>query len=304
MKHHYPNYAAVHFEEFHQRLIDNYDARKDFWMNKAFPKSPKNALNSAFDESMKIFALKQFVDRTEFNSINDLNIANCSGISHYRLNVNDGKPIQFTVEGKTFQTTGQYTEDFFYFDRWLRHLCVAITLRDNAAIQFLCSINKEVFQNVRLANMPIDDVLMDFIQGMFDPEADHRSLILNMMESTGPENYTQMRANYVAQILLPMANLFMMALTNVDEEKYHDVWRNAVSSHQEYWSSDTELAEDYQGWISFPILAASVLMFDKKGYKLPTELSDAEKIYVPEWLVYGDFEPQPSVGVDFYEGEV
>jgi len=269
-----------------------------------FHEYPVDFLIKANQRLIQVLCHVNLRENSKSQLIGFLGLANQTGISHYRMIVNNGKPMQFTVEGKTFQTTGQYTEDFFYFDRWLRHLCVAITLRDNAAIQFLCSIKKEAFQNVRLANMPIDDVLMDFIQGMFDPEADHRSLILNMMESTGPENYTQMRANYVAQILLPMANLFMMALTNVDEEKYHDVWRNAVSSHQEYWSSDTELAEDYQGWISFPILAASVLMFDKKGYKLPSDLSDAEKIYVPEWLVYGDFEPQPSVGVDFFEGEV
>jgi len=269
-----------------------------------FHEYPVDFLIKANQRLIQVLCHVNLRENSKSQLIGFLGLANQTGISHYRMIVNNGKPMQFTVEGKTFQTTGQYTEDFFYFDRWLRHLCVAITLRDNAAIQFLCSIKKEAFQNVRLANMPIDDVLMDFIQGMFDPEADHRSLILNMMESTGPENYTQMRANYVAQILLPMANLFMMALTNADEEKYHEVWRNAVSSHQEYWSSDTELAEDYQGWISFPILAASVLMFDKKGYKLPSDLSDAEKIYVPEWLVYGDFEPQPSVGVDFFEGEV
>jgi len=299
MNHHSPNFKSFVFDRVKKRFLRYKEINKDGFLNQ-----PLNFLQSSNSDVIEMLSYCAINHVSASELVSSLALANQTGISHYRMIVNNGKPMQFTVEGKTFQTTGQYTEDFFYFDRWLRHLCVAITLRDNAAIQFLCSINKEVFQNVRLANMPIDDVLMDFIQGMFDPEADHRSLILNMMESTGPENYTQMRANYVAQILLPMANLFMMALTNVDEEKYHDVWRNAVSSHQEYWSSDTELAEDYQGWISFPILAASVLMFDKKGYKLPTELSDAEKIYVPEWLVYGDFEPQPSVGVDFYEGEV
>ena len=287
----------------YQRLLNKFSKHWKVFMDTGFKSYPFDYLLEANNSALLTFCHQGL--RTRNNElISYMNLANQAGISSYRLIVNDGRTISFTINGKVFETVGKYTEDFFYFDRWLRHLCVAITLRDNAAIQFLCSIKKETFQNVRLANMPIDDVLMDFIQGMFDSEADHRSLILKMMESTGPENYTQMRANYVAQILLPMANLFMMALTNVDEEKYHDVWRNAVSSHQEYWSSDTELAEDYQGWISFPILAASVLIFDKKGYKLPTELSDAEKIYVPEWLVYGDFEPQPSVGVDFYEGEV
>ena len=299
MQTHPPKLKSFTLERVRARFVRNWNT-----FTEGFKNHPAAYLSKANEQAIQTLCYINLNPSDRQEAINYLSLSNQTAISYYRGVISHGTTITFSINEVEHEAIAQDNKDYFYFGRWLRHLCVAITLRDNAAIQFLCSIKKEAFQNVRLANMPIDDVLMDFIQGMFDPEADHRSLILNMMESTGPENYSQMRANYVAQILLPMANLFMMALTNVDEEKYHEVWRNAVSNHQEYWSSDTELAEDYQGWISFPILAASVLMFDKKGYKLPSDLSDAETIYVPEWLVYGDFESQPSVGVDFYEGEV
>ncbi len=304
MSHQYPYFSAVSFDEFHNDLFQEFIARKKLCMEKAFLKAPKASLVSIYDEACKVFCVKQIYGASTFDLIKDLSFANQTGISFYRYIRNEGKKYRFTIEDKTFETVGQFTENSFYFDRWLRHLCVAIILRDNAAIQFLCKIKKETFKSVRLANMPIDDALMDFIQSLFDANADHRTLIMIMMDSTGPENYSHIRARYATNILMPMANLFMMVLTNVDEEKYQEVWRNAVKSHQDYWSSDSDLVEDYQGWVSFPILAASVMMFDKKGYKLPSDLNDAEKLYVPKWLVYGEFDPQPSVSVDFYEGEI
>ena len=98
---------------------------------------------------------------------------------------------------------------------------------------------------------------------------------------------------------MPFSDLLTMVMTRVDEETYHQSWIKAVASHKEYWSSNKRLSEEHDGWISFPITAVSSLMYDQKGFKLPKKSP-----YVPEWLVYGEFEPQPSVEADFYEGEI
>ncbi len=51
--------------------------------------------------------------------------------------------------------------------------------------------------------------------------------------------------------------------------------------------------------ISFPITVVFSLMYDQKGFKPPKKPP-----YEPECLVYGEFEPQPSVSSDFYESEI
>jgi len=306
MKHHNYLSGTSHSLKMLDGIASDYDRLKKFSEEKAFPKSPLSALNGGNKKAQEAFSMIGMrSDKRSSDLIGFLSYANQTGINYFRMILNDGKSMQFTVEEKTYQTVGKFSSDWFYFDPWLAQLMTAISLRDNAAIQLLCKIPVADFQKAKPEFTDSFDIaLMPMIQGLFSAEANHVELIQNMMAHTGPENYTSMRAPYATQVLMPMANLMVMALSNVDEAHYQQTWRKALESHIAYWTMDQELKNDYEGWVAFPIIAASVMMYDKKGYKLPADLTDDEKLYVPEWLVYGDFEPQPSVGVDFFEGEV
>jgi len=289
-----------------ERVIKMYDRSKKTKAEiNSFEVNPLNALHSSHENAFRTFNNVVLCNLELDEKLKYLVEMNQTGVNYFRMILNDGKPMQFTVEGNAYQTVGKYSSDWFYFDPWLAQLMTAVALRDNAAIKLLCKIPVADFQKAKPEFTDTFDIaLMPMIQGLFSTEANHVELIQNMMAHTGPENYTAMRAPYATQVLMPMANLMVMALSNVDEAHYHHTWRKALESHVSYWTMDQDLKNSYNGWVAFPIIAASVMMYDKKGYKLPADLTDDEKLYVPEWLVYGDFEPQPSVGVDFFEGEV
>lgn len=261
--------------------------------------SPVNFLWASNRDVDNVFCYQYIAGANRTDLVKYLNWIHQTGLAHFRFVTSEGKWIRFTIDDQHYEVEGQYCSNNFNFYYWLRNLCTSILLRDNAAIKRICQIDKVWFQSVPMGNNPFDNSLMDMIIGAFSGDKNFKQLVIDVMDKSDPKYLTETEASYAYNILLPFSNLLTMAVTRVDEKTYQEAWIKAVDSHKEYWSSNKRLSEEHDGWISFPITAVSSLVYDHKGFKLPKKSE-----YVPEWLVYGDFEPQPSVGIDFYEGEI
>ena len=198
-----------------------------------------------------------------------------------------------------FQVQGRYNADNFNFYAWLRHLSVGLILRDQAAVSRICQITKKDFHHGAMDNNPFDDAVMDFVGGVFNGVVDIEDRLREVMVKSDPKYIPVSEQDYAFLVLLPFFNLMVMALTRVDEATYHKAWKEAVDSHNQYWNGSKQKRDAADGWVSLSIIAASSMIYDRKGYKLPEK-----SVYVPDWLVYGDFERPSSVGADFFEGEI
>ncbi|GAA3941047.1 immunity 49 family protein [Litoribacillus peritrichatus] len=264
--------------------------------------APKIYLRSANNVAVELFCYEVQIEQDCNKLAGYLNLIHQTGVSYYRFVTSEGKEIRFTIDGKAYKTVGEYCSDDFRFYYWLRHLCVAILLKDNAAIVRLCQITKEHFRNVPMGNNEYTDSIMDFLGAVLGDAEEGTSLrttIMAALEKSGIEFKSQDVKDYALLILFPFVKLMILTVTNADEDEYREAWLDAVKSHKEYWNSCKRLRDEHDGWISFPITAVSSLMYDQKGFKLPKKSP-----YVPEWLVYGEFEQPPSVATDFYEGEI
>ena len=282
----------------YERSLEMFNESWQTVLNK-LPEYPDSYLHLGCTETDRVFGY-QFLGGLDKETLTHyLYLMHQTAIAHYRFVTSEGKRIKFTIDHKTFETEGQFTPDNFRFYYWLRHLCVAVLLKDQAAIQRLCKIDKLWFRKVPMGNNVFDDALMDMIIGVFTGDKNLKQHVMAVMKTSDQKNLTDTEAKFAYNILMPFSELLTMAITKVDEATYQKAWLNAVKSHKEYWSSNKRLSEEHNGWISFPITAVSSLIYDQKGFKLPKQSP-----YVPEWLVYGDFELQPSVGEDFFEGEI
>ena len=260
---------------------------------------PKAYLPSINDLMIEKFGLQVLTNEPAEEALESLVMANQSGVSYFRFITRDKQDIQFTIGSQQFHTKGEYTADFFRFYYWLRHFTVGLTLRDQMAVSRICQITKKDFHHGVMDNNPFDDALMDFFGGVFNGAEDIEGRLREVMIKSDPKFIPQPVQEFAFLILLPFFNLMVMALTRVDEATYHKAWKEAVDSHNQYWNGSKQKRDAADGWVSLPIIAASSMIYDRKGYKLPEK-----SVYVPDWLVYGDFERPSCVGADFVEGEI
>ncbi|ELR64581.1 hypothetical protein C942_02394 [Photobacterium marinum] len=125
-----------------------------------------------------------------------------------------------------------------------------------------------------------DFTFVDFIKGLFSPEADIGLLLVKAMEATDPEGMHPERADYILNTRVPLLALYRCFLSD-EQEEFAEKLDEALKSHEDWWSND---ASDPEGWISLELVAVLALAYMNKGWTVPVE-SD----YIPQWLVTGKY---------------
>ena len=245
------------------------------------------------------FCYHSFTEDSRLDSLLSLNFAHQAGASYFRLISNAGKEISFTIDGIKYQAEGKSSTDYTRFYYWFRHLCTAVILRDEAAIKLLCKVGVDSKLQKLISTCGFDSAAIDFLAKALTGDGDIKPLVLEALKQSDPKFVEEYYQDYVYFIVIPFIKLLAIAFLDVSEQEYKTAWNQAIKDHKHYWNSCARLRKEHDGWVSFPIMAASAFIFDKKGFRLPKD-----SVYIADWLVYGDFEPQPSVGDDFFEGEI
>ena len=97
-----------------------------------------------------------------------------------------------------------------------------------------------------------------------------------------PDGLNSSRFDYATNILLPLLPLYRCILSS-DQVEFSEMLEEAVLKHKDFWSKG-ENKYNSEGWIALPLIAASVIAFDNKGFKITFKTD-----YIPSWLVKHEF---------------
>jgi len=99
------------------------------------------------------------------------------------------------------------------------------------------------------------------------------------MIAIDPNIHEGEREEYLFHIKGSELNLYVSIFSD-DANKYNEYLAKAIRNHRKYWGETENKRYTSQGWISYPLTAASVIAKDNMNYELKIDSP-----YVPIWLV-------------------
>ena len=167
-------------------------------------------------------------------------------------------------------------------NNWLLAFYSSIIARNNEAINYLITVDNDVFKQARLSEprTPFDYALSDLLKGFFNPSADLAILIEQAYLTCNPDDYADDEIYlYVSRLEWPLIPVITAIFTDNGEQEYNQAMEKALLAHKEYYS-DEERIGSRRGGLAIPLIALAIIAKDVKGYKLTVENG-----YIPAWLI-------------------
>ncbi|MBB1369019.1 immunity 49 family protein [Pseudoalteromonas sp. SR44-5] len=204
------------------------------------------------------------------------------GLGIFQSNANDGQAFPFFYDDEYLEVVGKKNPENAEHPVWLLALYAAIIVRNQDAIDFLTTIDNEVFVNSNYGNQlkPFDYALADLLKGLFAPSADLAHLLEQAYITSNPDDYPIDEAYlYASRLKWPLVSVIEAIFTENGEQAYNSTMEKALLLHQEYYSDEERMWND-RGAISIPLTAMAVIAKEVKGYQL-----SVENEYIPDWLI-------------------
>ncbi|MBB1335988.1 MULTISPECIES: immunity 49 family protein [unclassified Pseudoalteromonas] len=204
------------------------------------------------------------------------------GLGIFQSNANDGQAFPFFYDDEYLEVVGKKNPENAEHPVWLLALYAAIIVRNQEAIDFLTTIDNEVFVNSNYGNQlkPFDYALADLLKGLFAPSADLAHLLEQAYITSNPDDYPIDEAYlYASRLKWPLVSVIEAIFTENGEQAYNSTMEKALLLHQEYYSDEERMWND-RGAISIPLTAMAVIAKEVKGYQL-----SVENEYIPDWLI-------------------
>jgi len=257
----------------------------------SFPASykvrPLQLLTNHKADCFKLFASAEEMRKKEQDesyqtlALDYLRQANEFAIVQYKLALNLGKPTSFILKGQEFEVIAPEKSHFTTVDYWYKDLAVSLILRDKASTQALLKYQpKDTIRNGELSSF--DAALCEFIKGIFDDDADIRSLFLSLVDIVANGNEIGSRQGYIDLCIMPTIMAWAALIEN-NMEKFEQSVLDATKYLYSYYHK-SEWEGDPYGWFPPLLIAAAVFAHDQYGYNL-----QHDNPYIPQWLVQGDF---------------
>lgn len=205
----------------------------------------------------------------------------------YKLAFNPDKEVEVIFRDTPVSHKGKAYTAYMGFNSWLESWSVFFVLRDRSGIELMISAPNEVFERADIKWDKLDYNLLEIFRNIYNTDADMVQLLINAMESTGPDSghYTanKQAVNYVLYIYEPLIRVYD-ALLRRDESDFNTQLQDALELHKKYWGTEKDNKNnDSRGWISWYLLAPVAMAYDF-GMKL-----EVTSDYIPEWLVKEEF---------------
>jgi len=200
----------------------------------------------------------------------------------FQSNANDGQAFPFFYDDEYLEVVGKKNPENAEHPVWLLALYAAIIVRNQEAIDFLTTIDNEVFVNSNYGNQlkPFDYALADLLKGLFNPDADLAHLLEQAYVTSNPGDYPIDEAYlYASRLKWPLVSIIEAIFTEDGEQAYNSAMEKALLLHQEYYSDEERMWND-RGAISIPLTAMAVIAKEVKGYQLTIKNE-----YIPDWLI-------------------
>lgn len=200
----------------------------------------------------------------------------------FQSNANDGQAFAFFYDDEYLEVVGKKNPENAEHPVWLLALYAAIIVRNQEAIDFLTTIDNEVFVNSNYGNQlkPFDYALADLLKGLFNPNADLAHLLEQAYVTSNPGDYPIDEAYlYASRLKWPLVSIIEAIFTEDGEQAYNSAMEKALLLHKEYYS-DEERSGSRSGGLAIPLIAMAVIAKEVKGYQL-----SVENEYIPDWLI-------------------
>lgn len=165
--------------------------------------------------------------------------------------------------------------------RWLQGYLYATICRDKASLKLLCSTPLATLRASSTKSPEYKYLLVDALQSWHRGQEDVANRFIAAMDATDPHRPDIADSDYTLRIDVPMITCLLYAAAA--QPDFGEKLANGVASHKKFWTLTEDLSEDWDGFLSIPLLAAAALAFD--GH-LSFEVDSA---YLPMRLVKGEF---------------
>ncbi len=246
-------------------------------------KNPSLGLQTQFKRNLiESFPMEAIENPNGYHAWLYLLRASQLGHGIFQSNANDGQAFAFFYDYEYLEVIGKKNPENAEHPVWLLALYAAIIVRNQEAIDFLTTIDNEVFVNSNYGNQrkPFDYALADLLKGLFNPNADLAHLLEQAYVTSNPDDYPIDEAYlYASRLKWPLVSIIEAIFTEDAEQAYNSAMEKALLLHQEYYSDEERMWND-RGAISIPLTAMAVIAKEVKGYQLTIKNE-----YIPDWLI-------------------
>lgn len=239
-------------------------------------------LGKQVDKALEIFILNEVNNGNPEVNLNYLRQAAVFGVGNFMYSSYPGEDVSFKINDDIVNLTGKRVSAYMHTSLWMKSLFINMLLRSQNGIEELCKTPNEVFENANIKPNEFDISLVNLFKGLFDASANMSTLIKETIEASAPENIEPERQNFIYDITSPVISLVYHLLKN-DETSFNEELVSALESHKKFWSQ-AKRVDDYNGWISIPLLALCSLAVDNKEFKITVESE-----YIPKWIYQKQF---------------
>ena len=213
-----------------------------------------------------------------------LYVIRASQLGHgiFQSNAHDGQPFPFFYDDEYIEVIGKKDDYGTKHNNWLLAFYSSIIARNNEAINYLITVDNDVFKQARLSEQrtPFDYALSDLLKGLFNPSADLANLIEQAYLTCNPDDYADDEIYlYVSRLEWPLIPVITAIFTDNGEQEYNQAMEKALLAHKEYYDNEDHEGAN-EGAIPLALTALAIIAKDVKGYKLTVENG-----YIPAWLI-------------------
>ena len=213
-----------------------------------------------------------------------LYVIRASQLGHgiFQSNAHDGQPFPFFYDDEYIEVIGKKDDYGTKHNNWLLAFYSSIIARNNEAINYLITVDNDVFKQARLSEQrtPFDYALSDLLKGLFNPSADLANLIEQAYLTCNPDDYADDEIYlYVSRLEWPLIPVITAIFTDNGEQEYNQAMEKALLAHREYYNNEDHEGAN-EGAIPLALTALAIIAKDVKGYKLTVDNG-----YIPAWLI-------------------
>ena len=213
-----------------------------------------------------------------------LYVIRASQLGHgiFQSNAHDGQPFPFFYDDEYIEVIGKKDDYGTKHNNWLLAFYSSIIARNNEAINYLITVDNDVFKQARLSEQrtPFDYALSDLLKGLFNPSADLANLIEQAYLTCNPDDYADDEIYlYVSRLEWPLIPVITAIFTDNGEQEYNQAMEKALLAHKEYCDNEDHEGAN-EGAIPLALTALAIIAKDVKGYKLTVDNG-----YIPAWLI-------------------
>ena len=272
------SFAQVSYDH----MVERYKKHED----KNIPriqKNPRLGLHTQFTRNIiDSFPMEAIQNPNSYHAW--LYVIRASQLGHgiFQSNAHDGQPFPFFYDDEYIEVIGKKDDYGTKHNNWLLAFYSSIIARNNEAINYLITVDNDVFKQARLSEQrtPFDYALSDLLKGLFNPSADLANLIEQAYLTCNPDDYADDEIYlYVSRLEWPLIPVITAIFTDNGEQEYNQAMEKALLAHKEYYDNEDHEGAN-EGAIPLALTALAIIAKDVKGYKLTVENG-----YIPAWLI-------------------